>query len=272
MKGAPKLVAEENQHDFFRIAYPSALLHPYITYYFEIRLKTDQPVFSIAGLPSVNNLIGFPLNNRRWHSVQLGTGKVVTPDEPLLFGHTSTLYAGHYSPGMHWFFIKLQPGIASWVFRENARHWENQQVPLQLLRPVSFSPDQLSALPDFDARIAYSESVLKHWLYKEPVPDAVMRVNQIMGNFLRQPCPQNKFIYEICAKHWTSYASARRYFREFTGFSPKFSQRLIRFKQALKTYQVRGYQFNWDEFGYTDFPHFSKECRGLTGLAPRSLI
>ncbi|SHF82189.1 hypothetical protein SAMN05443144_113153 [Fodinibius roseus] len=61
------------------------------------------------------------------------------------------------------------------------------------------------------------------------------------------------------------------YFKEITGFSPKFCQKLDKFKQGLRQYKLHGYNFNHWEYGFTDFSHFAKVSKQLTTWPPSDL-
>lgn len=105
-----------------------------------------------------------------------------------------------------------------------------------------------------------------HNLYK------VERLHRIMRSFHSLQLKGEKEIETICKNNWTSYSSARRDFLQYVGFTPKYSQQIIRFKHALKAYKKEGYQFYCEDYGYTDFSHFAKDARLITGRPPSDLI
>lgn len=82
---------------------------------------------------------------------------------------------------------------------------------------------------------------------------------------------QPDLISHLCQEYHITYASLRRYFLEQVGVTPKYCQKVMRFKSALRAYRMAGYDFNHGDFGYADFSHFCKDARNLTGAAPAQL-
>ncbi|SDF03368.1 DUF6597 domain-containing transcriptional factor [Chitinophaga filiformis] len=267
-----QLLTEDAKEHFFKIAYPYAPFQEYVDYYFEISTSTDAADFYINGLPSSNTLIAFNLNKQSWCSLRDGGDTPTIFSHAHLLGHTSILHTGIYAGGMHTFFVKLKPGIAALLFREEAASFVNTHIDLSCLWKKELSLEQLVEAGSFRERI----TLFQHVLLKQFVNDRhhikVQRLHQMMKAFHSLQLKGEKEIEKICQASWVSYASARRDFLKYIGFTPKYCQRISRLKRALKEYKKQGYHFYYEDFGYTDFSHFAKDSRQITGRPPSLLI
>lgn len=267
-----QLLAEDSGEGFLKISYPSALDCALVDYYFEIQQPGKCPDYHVNGLPSANTLIAFNLTSRPWHSVNEKTGKHIILSGSQVMGQSSVLHTGIYPAAMHTFFIKLKPGIASILFRENACNMENQQIELPLLWKGSTLDQQMQDCADFRERVCLVRSELLSRISKDYNYFKVQKLNQMHRTFSSLQLGDGKRIEQICQDHWVSYSSARRYFLEYVGFAPKYCQKITRLKNALKQYQKVGFRFYYEDFGYTDFSHFARDAKQLTARTPSSLI
>ncbi|TWV96225.1 AraC family transcriptional regulator [Chitinophaga pinensis] len=267
-----QLLTEDAQQHFFKIAYPEGIFRTYVDYYFEIQLAPQATTFYINGLPSVNTLIAFNINCHPWTSVKDGTDTPIIHQQAALLGQISTLYTGAYCGGMHTFFVKLRSGISPLLFREAAGFFENTQAEFSYLWKDNQLEEQIQSACNFETRIQLFQHSLLQRIHDLPHLYKVERLHRIMRSFHTLQFKGEKEIETICKNNWISYSSARRDFLQYVGFTPKYSQQIIRFKNALKAYKKEGYQFYCEDYGYTDFSHFAKDARLITGRPPSALI
>ena len=90
-----KVVFENEQTSFLRIAYPQPALAGLIAYYFEVDATRSSAPVHITGLPSVNTLIAIDLLGEK---------------DLCLLGHLTQCVTGLYAPGSKAFYAKLKPG------------------------------------------------------------------------------------------------------------------------------------------------------------------
>lgn len=267
-----QLLTEDAKESFFKIAYPDAPFQEYVDYYFEIRTNTTAADFYINGLPSANTLIAFNLNQQAWYSLSNNCETPVVFADAHLLGHTSILHTGIYTGGMHTFFVKLKPGIAAQLFREQADSFMNTNIDFTCLWKKTMLVEQLKEVDSFRKRIQLFQQALLKQLINDKHLIKVQRLHQMMRTFPSLQLKGEKEIEKICKANWITYASARRDFLKYIGFTPKYCQRISRLKSALKVYKKQGYHFSYEDFGYTDFSHFAKDARLITGHAPSVLV
>jgi methylphosphotriester-DNA--protein-cysteine methyltransferase len=250
-----KVVFENEATPFLRIAWPQPALAGLIAYYFEVDARSSTAPVNITGLPAVNTLIEIDL---------------VAESGFRLMGHLTKCVTGLYAPGSKRFYAKLHPGAFTRLFSFSPQHIQDSQVEINSFFHA-FSRAQFAALPSFRSRIDHFED----HLIKQYNPFSVGYRQQYVDLFINifsnaQYC-RPECIQALCEKHHITYASLRRYFLEQVGVSPKYCQKVIRFKGALQAYRTFGYGFNYTDLGYADFSHFCKDARGLTGRAPLEL-
>lgn len=247
-----KVVFENESTSFLRIAWPQPTLKPLIAYYFEVDATASIAPVSITGLPAVNTLI----------AIDLMVGKDI-----LLLGHLTQCITGSYVPGSKRFYAKLNPGAFTRLFPFSPQSIQNGQVQIDDAFH-GFSVAQFSALPSFRQRIIYFETYLIKQFYPFTAAYRQRYVDLFVNIFSDAQYSKPESLQALCNKHHLTYASLRRYFIDQTGVSPKYCQKVIRFKGALKAYRTFGYNFNYADLGYTDFSHFCKDAYSLTGKAP----
>lgn len=250
-----KVVFENEQTSFLRIAYPQPALAGLINYYFEVDTTCSLAPVNITGLPSVNTLIAINLCREK---------------DIRLMGHLTRCVTGSYAPGGKAFYAKLKPGAFTRLFPFSPKNIQDSQIE-NLCLFKHFSAWQFADLPSFRHRIDLFET----WLLQQHHPFAAFYRQQYVDLFIsvfshvQYSLPET--IQALCDRHHITYASLRRYFLEQTGVTPKYCRKVIRFKSALQAYRTFGYHFNYPDFGYTDFSHFCKDAKGLTGKAPLEL-
>jgi hypothetical protein len=250
-----KVVFENETTSFLRIAYPRPELADHIAYYFEVDATASPEPVSITGLPSVNTLIAIDLNKEQ---------------DIRLMGHLTHCVTGSYAPGSKAFYAKLKPGAFTVFFPFTAQHIGNEQIATHhLFRGLSTA--QFSTLPSFRRRIDMFERYLLQHFYPFQAGYRQQYVHEFTKTFSNAQYCEPERIHTLCNKYNITYASLRRYFLEQVGVSPKYCQKVIRFKAALQAYRTFGYHFNYPGFGYSDFSHFCKDAKGLTGKAPLEL-
>lgn len=250
-----KVVFENETTSFLRIAWPQPALAGLIAYYFEVDAGASTDPVTITGLPAVNTLIEIDL---------------VSEKDIRLMGHLTQCVTGSYAPGSKRFYAKLQPGAFTRLFSFPAQEIQNAQIAINTVFH-GFSLAQFAALSSFRSRIDHFEDhLIKQF---NPFTHDYRRqyVNLFINIFANAQYCKPERIQALCNKHHLTYASLRRYFMEQVGVSPKYCQKVIRFKSALQAYRTFGYDFNYTDLGYTDFSHFCKDARSLTGRAPLEL-
>lgn len=267
-----QLLTEDTKERFFKIAYPDTPFQEYVDYYFEISASTDAADFYINGLPSSNTLMAFNLNQQCWYSLRDGSRTSIVFNDAHLLGHTSVLHTGVYTSGMHTFFVKLRPGITALLFREQAASFVNANTDLAYLWKKDLPVEQLKEAGSFRERIQLFQNGLLKILVHDHHLLKVQRLHQMIKDFHTLQLKGEKEIEKICKANWVTYSSARRDFLKYIGFTPKYCQRISRLKSALVAYKKHGYHFYYEDFGYTDFSHFAKDARQLTGHAISLLV
>ncbi|MFT3824214.1 MAG: hypothetical protein QM731_09850 [Chitinophagaceae bacterium] len=268
-----RVVFENESVNHIRIAYPCSALQPYIEYYFEINTANTSQPFHLKGIPAANVLLAFQLGTTAWNSFTESVNDLQAINTSQLLGHISTSFNSIYQPGTHFFFIKLKPGVAAAFFKCGAEELENRQVDLNYLLKTDELEDRLRHAKGFYERVQVGETNLLYRLPQLFVHDHKFRVVQhCIRKYESLQLKDEKGLDYLCSRLHVTYASLRRYFITTVGYTPKFTQRTIRFKKALGAYSTSGYNFYHEDFGYTDFSHFVKDAKMLTGHAPAQLI
>lgn len=264
-----KVVFENERTSFLRVGYPREAFASLIEYYFEVDSSMAPDPVYITGLPSANTLIAIHYQLPYW--ITNNQSEKYTLHQPAiqLLGHTTQSFAGIYFPGSKTFYIKLKPGAFTVIFPFTSLEIQNNQVDVQSLFR-GFSIDEFQELASFEARMNYIEQQLNIY-HRTSVRYQQQFVAQFTRAFHDARFIASGNIQDLCKAHHVTYASVRRYFLQQVGVSPKYCQKIIRFKAALRAYRTDGYQFNSHDFGYTDFSHFCKDARSLTGKAPAAL-
>ncbi|MBT1704116.1 DUF6597 domain-containing transcriptional factor [Chryseosolibacter indicus] len=262
-----KVIFESESVAFLKLAYPQADLRWLVEYYFEVD-NGEKPT-EILGLPSVNTLLAFHLR-QPGASINERTGTTIRLPQIALLGNTTDAFTGLYPRSSKIFYVKLKANARSLIFNYPAAEVLNNQIDISH-KLKGFSSDQFLTLATFQERVWTIENYLKKFclsnIFTYKQKQVATMINQLSNSAYTEP----ESIERLCARNNITYASARRYFLEELGVSPKFYQKALRFKSALKSYKVQGYKFNAFDFGYTDFSHFCKDAKDLSGRQPSLL-
>ncbi|WP_343745804.1 DUF6597 domain-containing transcriptional factor [Chitinophaga sp.] len=268
MRNTSKVIFENEKGHPLRIAYPPPALCSLVEYYFEIDLSTATASQSIKGLPAMTTLLAFQLRPAAWTSVNDANGKVLLLQHAQLLGHLTHSCSSTYAPGTLMFFIKLKPGCAATLFRCPPAELENNQLPLPCLFKNPDLEEQLGSADGFADRVRLCNEALQRMLSQLPGNDHRFQiVEHCLRKFESLQLRNEKGLQHLCGSLHVTYASLRRYFLSTVGVTPKFAQKTVRFKKALQEYRSRGYNFYYEDFGYTDFSHFAKDAKALTGCS-----
>ncbi|GAB3326521.1 helix-turn-helix domain-containing protein [Larkinella ripae] len=267
-----RVIYENEAEPHFRLAYPSPALAVFVDYYFEINQPATlaNPLY-LNALPSLSNLLTISLHAQSWLSINPKNGAIKTVQGSRFFGNLTELHTSIYPAGIHEFYVKFKPGILGRLFRIAGQEVENaNEERAVFLRPNSLE-ERLQTARSFRERTQLMESFLgQHFRRFDPdyrfwlVQTALRRFGQFDRN---QPIHLNRISREL----GVSYPSLHRYFTAALGYSPKYCQKLIRFKTALQRYRQFGSQYSFEETGYVDFSHFVKDSRQLTQRLPSEL-
>ncbi|HUP11391.1 MAG TPA: hypothetical protein VM187_04250 [Niastella sp.] len=247
-----KVVFENEHTSFLRLAWPQPALVSLIAYYFEVDAACSTAPVNITGLPAVNTLIAIDL---------------MAGNDIRLLGHITQSVTGSYAPGSKRFYAKLKPGAYTRLFPFSPKSIQDNQLPIDRAFP-GFSTAQFAALPSFRRRIDLLEAYLLKQFYPFTADYRQEYVDLFVNIFSNTQYCQPERVQALCNKYHVTYASLRRYFVAQTGVSPRYCQKVIRFKGALQAYRTFGYDFNYADHGYTDFSHFCKDAHSLTGKPP----
>lgn len=272
MRNTARVIFENETGHPLRIAYPSPALCSLIEYYFEIDLSHATAMLSMKGLPAVNTLLAFQLRPAKWTAINDANGEVLLLQRSRFLGHLTHSCSNQYAPGTLMFFIKLKPGGAAKLFRCPPSELENSQLPLPFLFKNTELEEQLANAAGFADRVQHCDQTFQQLLMQLPVTDHRFDVvEHCLRKFESLQLKDERGLQHLCDSLHVTYASLRRYFLSTLGVTPKFAQKTIRFKKALQEYRSRGYNFYYEDFGYTDFSHFAKEAKALTGSSPLEL-
>ncbi|MGA0557696.1 hypothetical protein ACO2Q8_13660 [Larkinella sp. VNQ87] len=267
-----RVIYEDEAEPHFRLAYPGPALAAFVDYYFEVNQPATlaNPLY-LNGLPNLSNLLTISLQPQSWLSINPKTGALKTVKGSRFFGNLTELHTSIYPGGVHEFYVKFKPGVLGHLFRISSVEIENANEDLSvLLRPDELE-ERLQAVGHFRERVYLMEAVLQKQLQAFE-PDYRFRLVQVALTHFHQTI-DNQFVHlhQLCRDLGVSYPSLHRYFTDTLGYSPKYCQKLIRFKKGLQFYKRHGSQYPFEEVGYTDFSHFVKEARQLTQRPPSEL-
>lgn len=133
-------------------------------------------------------------------------------------------------------------------------------------------------LPSMRARLqsCNSASEVKAALLRllPPPPDSEPAGPQLTRQCLRTllEAKGNLSIKELARRHHRSVRQLQRYFKQYTGITPKQFARLIRFKALYKNSVLRQIQpRDYFRYGYFDQMHFIKDFKAHLGVTPSSI-
>lgn len=249
----------------------TGIFQDYIDFYYEVYLQNPADRYTWhTSLPALSSLLSFNLDGPGWSFIdQQGSERSVI--KPALLGHTENIRHNKHPKGMRNFFVALKPGLTSLLLRLHNQTLHNVTLDLKDIFKDDYLTDHLIACSDFHERIKSFEKYFARYISGLDHHYKYKMVQKGLSLFHRQQGWHPTFIDQICNDLAVSYHSFYRYFKEVTGYSPKFCQRITTFKLALGKYKQYGYNFNHWEYGFTDFSHFVKAAHQLTGLPPSKL-
>lgn len=267
-----RVIYEDEAEPHFRLAYPSPALTIFVEYYFEVHQPATlaNPLY-LNGLPSLSNLLTICLNPQSWLSINTRNGAIKTVKGSRFFGNLTDLHTSIYPGGVHEFYIKFKPGVLGKLLRFRNTDVENANTDLSAFIRSDEWEDRLQNVPSFDERVRLTELILVQRIQSVELDYRFQVVQKTLHYFGKQPANRQQNLPLICRELGVSYPSLHRYFTETLGYSPKYCQKLIRFKHALRLYKRHGSQYPFEDAGYTDFSHFLKDTRQFTQRLPSEL-
>lgn len=264
-----RVIYEDEAERHFRLAYPGPILAPFVEYYFEINQPATlaKPLY-LNGLPNLSNLLCISLQEKSWLSINQKNGAVQTVKGSRFLGNLTNLHTTIYPGGVHEFYVKFKPGVLGHLLRISHHDVENANVDLSCLIRLNEWQEPLQIAHSFRERVGRMEAILQNRFRHFEVNYRFQLVQTVLQRFAAGSTRQ---LDQLSHDLGVSYPSLRRYFIDALGYSPKYCQKLIRFKKALHLYQQYGSRYPFEETGYTDFSHFVKEARQLTQRAPSEL-
>lgn len=264
-----KVIFPGEKLPYLKTAKPSIHLNDYVYHYFEVYLNnSSEEIARHTALPTLNTLLCINLNGP-WRCSE--ACKETTIKSSTFFGHSLDTCQRNYSEGMHNFFISLKPGLAGLLLKSQPQDLENASIDLSYLFKDANLEEKFCEAHSFHERIELFERMFTQKFlsfesnYKY---QTVQRGLKLLGE--RENLEQAD-MESLSRELAVSYSTLYRYFKEITGFSPKFCQKLDKFKKGLRQYKLHGYNFNHWEYGFTDFSHFAKVTKQLTARPPSEL-
>ncbi|MGV3561226.1 helix-turn-helix domain-containing protein [Larkinella arboricola] len=266
-----RVIYEDEAEPHFRLAYPHPGLTAFVEYYFEVNQPATlaNPLY-LNALPNLSNLLCVSLRPQSWLSINQKSGALSTVKGSRFLGNLTDLHLSIYPASVHEFYVKFKPGLLGKLFRINPAEVENANADLVNFIPLPELEEHLQTAPSFRQRVSLMEQMLMNRLYGF-IPDYRFAIVQTALNRFGQTTGDNYHLNQICRELGVSYPSLHRYFTEVLGYSPKYCQKLLRFKKGLHLYKRHGSGYSFEEIGYTDFSHFVKDSRQLTQRSPSDL-
>lgn len=169
--------------------------------------------------------------------------------------------------GLKTFCVRLQPAAAGQLFGLDPLALVDAWVPLQL--PPGLAAE-LEAAADWQAMGRAADHCLAELAEgnrgDDPVVRAANRLRQLRGTIS---------IQELADAAGLSLRHFQRRFRALTGLNPKLYARICRIGHAVHRKELEP-DASWTalalEAGYSDQPHFIRDFRELTGIAPGGFL
>ncbi|RRB04648.1 helix-turn-helix domain-containing protein [Larkinella rosea] len=267
-----RVIYEDEAEPHFRLAYPSPALAVFVEYYFEVNQPAtlSNPLY-LNALPNLANLVCISLTTQSWLTINQKNGTVKTIQGSRFFGNLTDLHTSIYPAGVHEFYVKFKPGMLGKLLRFQNIEVENANTDLSAFIRSDEWEDRLQTAASFNARVNLVEMMLLQRTQAVELDYRFQVVQRTLHYFAKQGINQRLNLPSICRELGVSYPSLHRYFTEALGYSPKYCQKLLRFKHALQLYKRHGSRYPFEDAGYTDFSHFLKDTRQLTQRLPSDL-
>ncbi len=190
--------------------------------------------------------------------------------ESCLVGlQTQTQLVTRVSP-VHIVGLKLKPAGFYRLFPKVAAEAAQQNLPISQLRIpwLQQLETQLKALHTAVEILDHLQGTLP--LQCIQMPDGLAIVQRCIEAQLQE---QGQIpIQELARQHHRSIRQLQRYFKQYTGITPKQFARLIRFKALYKDSVIREVQpGNYFQYGYFDQMHFIKDFKAHLGITPTAV-
>jgi AraC-like DNA-binding protein len=266
----PTVIFPGEKLSYLKTANPTKALSSYINFYYEIYFSNQGEEVWHTSLPSLNTLICINLDGAGWSYLDdFNDEQIVTSS--TFVGHTLETRKFRHPRGMHNFFVNLKPGLAGLLLSPRQRELEDTLIDLNYLFKDLFLEEQLCEASNFHERIKLFEKLLLPELCKLEANYKYHTVQDGLELLLQQQSLDTTNLEDISRELAVSYSTLYRYFKDITDYSPKFCQKLDKFKKGLEQYKKHGYNFNHWEYGFTDFSHFVKVSKQLTNRTPSDL-
>lgn len=240
---------------------------PELAAFVETFIEVSGSNLPLIGLPSFQSLICINLADG-WSSIGKKSGRHINIQGDYLFGHSDDMFLAKFPLNASFFFVKLKPGIASVFLKSNGCEIKDEQIDLTEIIDVN-GLLEFHSQHDFNARVSTMQKLLRQLVNASSINHKLITIDRAFHLLQTRAFID---IDRLCNNLYVTYPTLRRYFVEQVGFSPKFCQKIIRFKKALQAYQIDGYTLNVHSFGYSNFSHFVKDAKALTGEAPRYFL
>ncbi|MFF0148381.1 helix-turn-helix protein [Amycolatopsis sulphurea] len=198
----------------------------------------------------------------RWRSVEHGPKRIV-PDgcvdlvvgggEAFVAGPDTAAWTSSFTPGTQLRGLRLRPGAAAAVLGVAADELRDQRVPLARLWNASRAEEILDGRELSDAVCVAATAT------DDPA------VDELLARLARAPSRVG------APPPGLGERQLRRRFTLAVGYGPATYLRVLRLQRAIALApSVADLATLAVAAGYADQPHFSRECRALTGLPPRA--
>ncbi|MDJ1466738.1 hypothetical protein [Xanthocytophaga flava] len=265
MKG--RIVLETEKQEFIRIAWPSPALRKLIAYYFEVKSPINQTTSThLYSIPSLHGLFCFSLNDSTWISTEQQYQKETILKGTQLLGAFTYPLCSVFPYQKHAFYIKLQPGVLEKLTGFLPGELLNAQSTPENVWKNELT-EQIGNTSTFEQRIACAETYFKNHQYFS-FSYAFNLIQTALSLFSHYP---TQSIETIADNLSVSYRTLHRHFDHELVLSPKYCQKLIRFRQGISLYRTKGSQCDYSHLGYTDFSHFCREARQIALRAPSEI-
>lgn len=263
-----RVVFEDEAPEWVRIAYPCFELRDIVAYYFEIQTPPDTITpFAITALPHINIVVSVYLSTQsQVFKVHREQG-ILDISGDKIGGSLTEAITIIQAPGTHEFSIKFKPGVLHSLLNEDIATLTDRHLPLQKYLEQAVI-DDLKRKETFEERVDFAENWLLHQ-FKSFKPGFKQETVTKVLYYSHRHCDYK--LSSVSKQVNVSNATLNRYFKEVLGLSPKQCFKALRFKIGLKTYRSSGSNDLFEALGYTDFSHFVKEAKGLTGQPPSAL-
>lgn len=268
----PNVIFPGENLSYLKTAKPITPLNKYVNFYFEVYLTTiEEEMVWHTSLPTLTNLICINLDGPGWGYLDRKREKKFVGSS-FFIGHTLDTRNNYHPRGMHNFFISLKPGLAGLLLPPGQEELEDTLIDLDYFFKDIFLEEKLCEANNFPERIDLFEQFFTKKLWEVEKNYKYHIVQNGLELLTQQQSLDNRNLEDISRELAVSYSTLYRYFKEITGFSPKFCQKLEKFKKGLKQYKKQGYNFNHWEYGFADFSHFVKVSKQITDRPPSELI